>query len=107
MAQPERQTLRQALAGAAGTKRMLWGGRGAVVSAYLVEDSALRDSDASAPLNRSGERMRSSLPPKRLSCSTALRARIIVCPPDPPLAHLATTASEAEADAIVTDRDEV
>jgi acyl-coenzyme A synthetase/AMP-(fatty) acid ligase len=105
MAQPERQTLRQVLAGAAGTQRMLWGGRGAVVLADLVEDSAFRDSDVSG-------RSIVLATHAQLAAAQALVAldgsarRIIVCPPDLPLAHLATIASEAEADAIVTDRDE-
>ena len=105
MALPEPQTLRQVLAGAAGTKRMLWGAQGAIALADLAEGSAFSRRHVSG-------RSIVLATHAQLAAAQALVAldgvarRIIICPPDLPLAHLAAIAAEAEADAIVTDRDE-
>jgi acyl-coenzyme A synthetase/AMP-(fatty) acid ligase len=104
MALPEPHTLRQVLAEAAGTKRMLWGAQGAIALADLAKGSAFRNGDVSG-------RSIVLATHAQLAAAQALVAldgvarRIIICPPDLPLAHLATIAAESEADAIVTDRD--
>ncbi|HEY0144993.1 MAG TPA: long-chain fatty acid--CoA ligase, partial [Methylovirgula sp.] len=103
--QPEPQTLRQVLAGAAGTRRMLWDAHGALALADLAAGSVFRDGDMSS-------RSIVLATHAQLAAAQALVAldgvarRIIVCPPDLPLAHLAAIAAEAGAEAIVTDRDE-
>jgi acyl-coenzyme A synthetase/AMP-(fatty) acid ligase len=105
MALPEPQTLRQVLVRAAGTRRMLWGVQSAIALADLTEGSTFIDGDISG-------RSIVLATHAQLAAAQALVAldgfarRIIICPPDLPFAHLAAIAAEAEADAIVTDRDE-
>ncbi len=103
--QPEPQTLRQALASAAGAKRMLWGARGAVALADLAEGSAFRDGDVSGRSIVLATHAQLAAA-QALVVLDGMAQRIIVCPPDLPFAHLAAIAAEAGADAIVTDRDE-
>jgi acyl-coenzyme A synthetase/AMP-(fatty) acid ligase len=103
MALPEPQTLRQGLAGAAGTKRMLWGARSAIALADLAESAFIENVSGRSIVLATHAQLAAA---KALVALDGVARRIIICPPDLPLAHLATIAAEAEADAIVTDRDE-
>ena len=104
MALPEPHTLRQVLAEAAGTKRMLWGAQGAIALADLAKGSAFRNGDVSGRSIVLATHAQLAAA-KALVALDGVARRIIICPPDLPLAHLATIAAESEADAIVTDRD--
>jgi acyl-coenzyme A synthetase/AMP-(fatty) acid ligase len=104
MALPERQTLRQALAGAAGTKRMLWGAQSAIALGDLAEGSAFIEDVSGRSIVLATHAQLAAA--KALVALDGVARRIIICPPDLPLAHLAAIAAEAEAAAIVTDRDE-
>jgi acyl-coenzyme A synthetase/AMP-(fatty) acid ligase len=102
MALPEPQTLRQVLAGAARTKRMLWGAQSAIALADLAESAFIEDVSGRSIVLATHAQPAAA---KALVALDGVARRIIICPPDLPLAHLATIAAEAEADAIVTDRD--
>ncbi len=104
---PEPGTLREVLAAnAAGTGRMLWGAHGGVALAALARGTTL-DERASALAG--GSVLLATR--DQLAAAQALVAldgsvsRLVICPPDLPLAHLAAIAATAEAQAIVTDRD--
>ncbi len=104
MALPEPQTLGQVLTGAAGTKRMLWGAQSVIALADLAERSAFIEDVSGRSIVLATHAQLAAA--KALVALDGVARRIIICPPDLPLAHLATIAAEAEADAIVTDRDE-
>jgi acyl-coenzyme A synthetase/AMP-(fatty) acid ligase len=104
MALPEPQTLRQVLARAAGTKRMLWGTQSVIALADLAQGSAFIDDVSGRSIVLATHAQLAAA--KALVALDGVARRIIICSPDLPLAHLATIAAEAEADAIVTDRDE-
>jgi acyl-coenzyme A synthetase/AMP-(fatty) acid ligase len=104
MALPEPQTLRQVLAGAAGTKRMLWSAQSVIALADLAERSAFIEDVSGRSIVLATHAQLAAA--KALVALDGVARRIIICPPDLPLAHFATIAAEAEADAIVTDRDE-
>ncbi|WP_297297042.1 AMP-binding protein [uncultured Methylovirgula sp.] len=102
----EAQTLRQGLAaGAADTRRMLWGLNDAVALADLLDGTVLDQADIAG-------RSIVLTTHDQLAAAQALVAldgtarRIVLCPPDLPLTYLAAIAADAEADAIVTDREE-
>ncbi len=105
MALPDPQTLRQVLAPAAGTQRKLFGARGAAALADLAKGSVFRDGDISGLSIVLTTRSQLAAAQALVVLDGSAR-RIVVCPPDLPLAHLVTIAAEAGADAIVTDRDE-
>lgn len=105
---PEPGTLRQVLAAnTAGTERMLWGAHGSVALAALAQGTSIENTAALA----GGSVVLATR--DQLAAAQALVAldgtvrRLVICPPDLPLAHLAAIAATAEAQAIVTDRDAV
>ncbi len=108
MAPAEPLTLRRALAtNAANRQRMLWGAHGSVALADLVAGTGLAGG-ASEFLGGSVVLATHD----QLAAAQALVAldgamrRMVICPPDLPLPHLAAIAAESEAQAIVTDRGE-
>jgi acyl-coenzyme A synthetase/AMP-(fatty) acid ligase len=102
----ETQTLRQVLAaGAAHSRRMLWGAHDAVALADLIDGTVLNETDVAGRSIVLATHDQLAAAQALVALDGAAR-RIVICPPDLPLAHLAEIATDAEADAIVTDCDE-
>ncbi len=106
MALPEPGTLRHVLAAnTAGTQRMLWGAHGSVALADLAQGTTIDGVAALAGSSVVLATQDQLAAAKSLVALDGIVRRLVICPPDLPLAYLAAIAATAEAQAIVTDRD--
>ncbi len=105
MAQPEPQTLRQVLAGAAGTKRMLWGGARRRRTGRSRRRPRIPRRRCFRPLNHSGDACAACCRPsacrtRRLARDASLSVRRTCHLP------ISRRSPRSRGHAIVTDRDE-